>query len=84
MLHKAVERQESELVKLVIFLKADPNLQDKFGQTPLHIAAEKVDYYIVRQLMGLNPRLDIIDNFGKTAQQILIEKDPLVAQLFRA
>lgn len=73
-LHLAVITEQSRLVRALILRGADPTLQDRDGNTPLHVACSRGLYDCVKQLIEpptekemreLNNQ-SVLARFGKT------------------
>jgi len=58
-LHQAVENSLSKIVEILLYHKADPNIQKSDGDSSLHIACIKGDCAITLLLLnaGANPNL---------------------------
>lgn len=66
-LHYAVEKNNIELVKLLLENGADPNLKNEDDCTPVIIAAQEGYDKIVSLLIRFNADLNIVDATGSTA-----------------
>ena len=66
-IHKAVRSGSEDIVKDMVLLEADINIQDKNGTTALMIAAENRDSNLIRLLVGNNAKLGLKDYQGQTA-----------------
>jgi ankyrin repeat protein len=77
LLHDAAELDEVEALEYLISHGCDPNCQDIFGQTPLHLAIDSdldgfnqtgtpVTFRSARRLIDLGADLSIKDHRGKT------------------
>jgi len=68
-LHLAASRGESEILRLLLATKADPNLQNDAGDTLLHAAASTGREEAIAELLraGANPKLK--NNFGRSAEE---------------
>ncbi|XP_008549517.1 putative ankyrin repeat protein RF_0381 [Microplitis demolitor] len=65
LLHSAIENNNNDVIKTLLNLKFDVNVEDAFGTTPLMIAAGKTNFHIVRSLLDQNANLHNIDYDGK-------------------
>ena len=63
-LHIAANKLHIEVVRLLIVLGADTNMQDVDGDTPLHDAISKKSEEIVDELLKTNTDLLICNNNG--------------------
>ena len=63
----AVFKDEEDLVETLLKFKANPNISDTQGTTPLHYAAIKRNETIVKLLMDANADVTKKDIRGKTA-----------------
>lgn len=68
-LHRAVRRQNYQMVKALLFAKASPNIQDVFGNTPLSLAVLE---YPSRRIVKVLLEWDADPNFETIKQQPLI------------
>jgi ankyrin repeat protein len=72
-LHKAVEKGNTERVISLIEKGADVNLKDKYGQTPLHIAARDDKMTIIDLLLNKTlVDLDLQDKNGFTPLSLAV------------
>ncbi|XP_071538837.1 transient receptor potential cation channel subfamily A member 1 homolog [Panulirus ornatus] len=68
LLHVAAENMKSFLIeKLLTFPGLDLNLQNKDGETPLHVAARKGSREACQMLLRKGARIDVQDENGRTA-----------------
>lgn len=58
----------------LLFLSADVNACNNFGQTPLHCASEKLNDEIVKVLLLYRADTDVRDRNGNTALHLVIKK----------
>ncbi|WP_375316110.1 ankyrin repeat domain-containing protein [Wolbachia endosymbiont (group A) of Colletes cunicularius] len=67
-LHYVVRNNFIEITHRLLELRANPNVKDQFGKTPLHLAAESQSDYddIIFALLGKEARVDIQDKNGNT------------------
>lgn len=66
-IHKAVRSGREDIVKDMVLLEADLNIQNSNGTTALMIAAANRDSNLIRVLVGSDAKLGLKDNQGKTA-----------------
>jgi ankyrin repeat protein len=71
-LHHAVSYGDEDSVLLLLRSGANPNIQNRFGQTPLHLAAWRRDLIVVKHLLDADLHLDIEDFWGDTALEVAI------------
>jgi Ankyrin repeats (3 copies)/Ankyrin repeats (many copies) len=71
-LHHAVSYGDEDLVLLLLRSGANPNIQNRFGQTPLHLAAWRRDLIVIKHLLDADLYLDIEDFWGDTALEVAI------------
>lgn len=77
-LHKAILFEDFDLTKQMIGAKADPNLPNRYGNTPMHYAAVAENPHIYNYLLTKGGRQTSPQNDeGKTPEQLL----PLGARL---
>lgn len=69
----ATERRYSNRVRILIEAGANPNEQDKLGQTPLHLAAKNGDIVSLRILLVAGADTGKKDLRGKTASEYALE-----------
>lgn len=86
LLHRAIEKQDYELVRLLLDCGADPNTRNNMGYTPLHFAVIFKDHRIVHLLLKNNSNVNVRSNSGKTALHLLSlqeqnETTQLIAQM---
>ncbi|KAF7998152.1 hypothetical protein HCN44_009550 [Aphidius gifuensis] len=80
-LHQAVQRNNTELVKYLLDQKSSPNIPDFRYRTPLYLAVEKSNYNIINIIM-MESKIPLdIDTFRdpmtkKTTRELLSEKYP--------
>lgn len=81
-LHLAVRHSRPQLVKQLLASDAEVNARDRYGQTPLHLAASMgtsgTDTSIVRVLVGAGASVDAVDNTGKSPLHIAAKIPGLV------
>ena len=65
-LHHAAQRGHEEIVELLLFRGADPDLQDYGGHTPLHRAATYGAAGAIDILLQYDSALDLRDDYGRT------------------
>ena len=80
LLHWACDRGHVEIVKLLIKLKADVNIADHEGQTPLHYACACGHAGIAKLLLDNKANHKIKDNEGEMAIDLV--EDEEVKMLF--
>lgn len=85
----AVNVGNPEIIQSLLIYKADPNLQDKEGNTPLHHATKlyfapwkNYGLEIIKLLLEANARVDIKNNKNETPIGLAAEKDPALFTLF--
>ncbi|ACP20925.1 hypothetical protein Aasi_1610 [Candidatus Amoebophilus asiaticus 5a2] len=98
-LHRAVQRKDLSLIKTLIDLGANKNLQEEFTRkasdntnvkilhrTPLHFAVEQEDISIIKCLIAAGADKNIPDSTGKTPLQYVLQKAgrPIFSQLLNA
>ena len=66
--------KDGSAVRLLLEHGADINLQDRVGQTPLHIASVCGALEIVHLLLENGADVEVTDNSGKTASQKAVER----------
>ena len=66
-LHAAVYKNDTETVKTLLALKADPNLALAISATPLHIAAQEGYTEIVKLLLDNGANVNQVNNQGTTS-----------------
>jgi ankyrin repeat protein len=71
-LHFAVNYGDEDSVLLLLRSGANPNVQNRFGQTPLHLAAWRRDLIVLKHLLDADLHLDIEDFWGDTALEVAI------------
>jgi ankyrin repeat protein len=95
LLHYAAEFQNIEAVEFLIRCGCNPNAQNRYGQTPLHIAVDSEtdaaiqdgvlpDYQIARRLMECGASPEIRDRQGLTPQEWAANFGAEAAQIFGA
>lgn len=72
LLHFAVRYGDEDCVLLLLMSGANPNVQNRYGQTPLHLAASRRDLIVLRHLMNADLNLHIEDFWGDTAFELAI------------
>ena len=65
-LHKAADRDETDLAKLLISFECDVDLQADTGRTPLHRAAANGSSKVCEILIANGAKLNIRNNYGLT------------------
>lgn len=68
---KKLEHSNLELIQLILDLKANPNLKNKSGHTPLHLAYIRRDPQMIQALLQAGADPNIEDKEGKTAKEML-------------
>ena len=66
-IHKACEKNNKEIVELLVNAKTDLNARNKVGQTPLHIAIRQKNIEISKLLIASGCDLEIRDTAGCNA-----------------
>lgn len=86
LLIKAVRAGDEQTVQFLIQLKANVNVHDELGATPLIWAAEKDEPEIAAQLIAAGAELNVIDNEGATALRHAVRtaRIELVERLIKA
>ena len=72
LLHNAclLKNPRPDVVRLLIDRKIGFNVQDSYGQTPLHMASRAGSPEVVQVLMNLKANLNIKDAYGRTALEV--------------
>jgi ankyrin repeat protein len=71
-------------VKLLLDHKAAPDVQDREGLTPLHLAVEGLAHDVVAELLARKANVNVTDRKGRTPLAIAVEKmDAELAGLLR-
>jgi len=70
-----------KIVKMLLELRADPNIREQGGYTPLHAAAQNGDEEMIRILLYGGADLMIKSNDGKTPLDLAIEANHAKAAL---
>ena len=65
-LHKAADRDETDLAKLLISFECDVNLQSDTGRTPLHRAAANGSAKVCEILIANGAKLNVRNHYGLT------------------
>lgn len=73
-LHYAAERDNTEMIKLLVKNKADPDARDRYGQTPLHVAAYEGNPKAVYALHAADANLLLVDSDGNTARDVAVRR----------
>ncbi len=75
-LHLAAYRFNVVAVRKLLVKGANPNITDKWGQSPLHVAAKKIDGYEIMDLVLAHSKVkvDDVDRKGQTALHIAARK----------
>jgi ankyrin repeat protein len=63
-----------ELLKMIITLKADVNLPDKMGNTPLHLAHLRCDCEMVKALLDAGAKKEMTNRKGQKPADLWGEK----------
>jgi hypothetical protein len=71
-LHYAVDYGDEDSILLLLRSGANPNVQNRFGQTPLHLAAWGRNLIVLRYLLDAEVELDIEDFWGGTALEVAV------------
>src|SRR5262245_17838395 len=61
-LHKAAAHGSVDEIRTLLMSKADPNMRDKAGRTPLHVAAFQSRYDAVRALVAGGSNINALEN----------------------
>ena len=89
-LHLAITKGHLEIIEsiLVYIIQAYPkdktyplhvlNLQDKDGNTALHLAIETSRDEILKELLPLNPLMNLKNSLGQTPLHIAVSKNPVI------
>lgn len=80
-IHKAVRSGREDIVKDMVLLEADLNIQDNDGKTALMIAVENRDSKLIRVLVGNDAKLGLKDNQGHTAYDLGEKLPPSIREL---
>lgn len=73
-LHLAALANQSDVVKQLIQIGADRNIQNDYGETALHIALKNGHVTLAEQLVADNANPHITDRDGNTAFELAVEK----------
>ena len=65
-LHRAVWKENLDLVQILIDKNVDVDIQDDDGNSPMHIAARSGNKQIVQLLLASNAKVDILDEKQET------------------
>jgi len=65
LLHRAVRTADIGFAVILLESGADPNRQNRFGQTPLHLAAKKGFEFLAEELVRHGADATITDNQGR-------------------
>jgi ankyrin repeat protein len=74
-LHVAVCCGDSEMLDMLLWTGGDPNAVDKWGLTPLHLAARlqsSAEFDLMKRLVRSRPNLNIPDHDGRTALHLAV------------
>jgi len=74
-LHVAVCSGDSEMLDMLLQAGGDPNIPDKWGLTPLHLAARLqscTEFDLIHRLVRASPKLDILDQDRRTVLHIAV------------
>jgi len=71
-LHYAVSYGDEDSVLLLLKSGANPNAQNRFCQTPLHLAAWRRDLIVLKHLLDSDVDFNIEDFWGDTALEVAI------------
>ena len=75
-LHIAVKsEQDDTIAELLSHKQCNPNVQNKEGDTPLHIACGRRSLHIIKLLLGERCSTNIPNKKGDTAQNIPLNED---------
>jgi len=66
-IHKAVKTGNVGILKDMVLMESDLNLQDEEGSTPIMMAADKASKKMINVLVEGGADLSLKDNYGKTA-----------------
>lgn len=73
----ANDKESLEAVSVLLAMGADPNIADRNGDTPLHVAASGGHVGIFRELLLANASLAIPNRHGRTPMDIVQKKSAL-------
>lgn len=73
-LHYAAERDNAEMVKLLVKYRADPDKRDRYNQTPLHVAAYEGNPKAVYALANAGADLLLLDSDNNTARDVAVRR----------
>lgn len=67
LLHYAAKGNQEKMVAYLLLRKVDPNVQNKFKETPIFIAAEMGSMQVLHYLyQDKRTKTDLVDKFGDT------------------
>ncbi|XP_046643226.1 serine/threonine-protein phosphatase 6 regulatory ankyrin repeat subunit A-like [Daphnia pulicaria] len=80
-LHLAADRSNVVAVRKLIEKRANPNIYDKWGQSPLHVAAERRDLNEIIDLLLVHPKVkvDDVNKYGQTALHAAVSASNVMA-----
>lgn len=72
-IHSATAGRHEKIVKMLLDNRAEPNVREQGGYTPLHVAAQNGDVEIILILLLGGADLNIKSSDGKTAMDIAMD-----------
>ncbi|KAH9956329.1 ankyrin repeat protein [Russula compacta] len=61
--------KNDEILQVFLDHRADPNVQDRYGNAPLHVASWNGWLNGVQRLLGVGANVHVRDRFGRTPLQ---------------
>jgi ankyrin repeat protein len=82
----ACQKDEKEIVRILIRASADLNIQNKYGDTALHLALKSGNCFIAKLLIASQADLNLQNNLGQTPLMLAASQgdDSIVRELINA